>query len=303
MPNDRPSISAYFAKPSSPLPKRKHSPTPQPISKVTSSNANEPIEIDEFVDDDLSIQYLAQPAQKKARISPSRRQPSDAATLQSTAQASGATRTVESFFSKKTDKDARRNRRALAIQQAIDSVGSGGKKALQKYKLADGIASATSPQSGVAFEDYRVSAIDSKDSDKAMDIDRSAADETAEEHDEESETRRRRHAAWQKRLQAPSGLVPRRRSLNLDEAEAREARAALAEARGEEYHPDGEAETPIEERDDPAEVEVLQEAVKGGRGKNMKAGVSRAVKGRGKKKEEVGPSGQTYTPLEKQASP
>jgi hypothetical protein len=75
----------------------------------------------------------------------------------------------------------------------------------------------------------------------------------------------------------------------------------LAEARGEEYQPDDGIGTPVEERDDPAEVEIVSE-IKGGRGRGGKAGASKVVRGRGKKKEEVGPSGQTYTPLEKQVS-
>ncbi|KAJ9099014.1 hypothetical protein QFC20_005771 [Naganishia adeliensis] len=296
----QPSISAYFAKPASPLPKRKHSPTPQSASKATSSNANEPIEIDEFDDDDLSIQYLAEPVQKKARVSPSEGHGSQLVTPSVAAPLLGVPRTVESFFSRKaTDKDGGRGKRALAIQQAIDARGSGAKKALQKYKLANDVIAAHPLPSGVAFDDYRVSATQPTTREVTMDkTDTNGIVEESVRNDEENESRRRRHAAWQKRLQGPSGLVPRRRSLNLDEAEAREARAALAEARGEEYQPEDENATPVDEKDDPAEIELISEAVKGSRAK--KAGAAKAVKGRGKKKEEVGPSGLSYTPLEKQ---
>lgn len=207
---------------------------------------------------------------------------------------------MESFFSRKaTDKDGVRGKRALAIQQAIDARGSGAKKALQKYKLANDVIAAHPPPSGVAFDDYRVSATQPTTGELTMDkTDTNGIVEESVRNDEENESRRRRHAAWQKRLQGPSGLVPRRRSLNLDEAEAREARAALAEARGEESQPEDENATPVDEKDDPAEIELISEAVKGSRAK--KAGAAKAVKGRGKKKEEVGPSGLSYTPLEKQ---
>lgn len=207
---------------------------------------------------------------------------------------------MESFFSRKaTGEDAGRGKRALAIQQAIDARGSGAKKALQKYKLANDVVSANPPPSGVAFDDYHVSATQATNGEVTMDkAGTNGIDEGSMTNDEENETRRQRHAAWQKRLQGPSGLVPRRRSLNLDEAEAREARAALAEARGEEYQPEDENATPVDERDDPAEIELISETVKGSRAK--KPGAAKAVKGRGKKKEEVGPSGLSYTPLEKQ---
>lgn len=219
------------------------------------------------------------------------------------AHAPGASRTVESFFSRKpTEKDGGRGRRALAIQQAIDARGSGARKALQKYKLANDLIPPHSNPSGAAFDDYHVSAAHTSSENQGEAVAR-VMNEESSGNNEEKEIQKRRHEAWQKRLHAPSGLVPRRRSLNLDEAEAREARAALAEARGEEYQPEADdAATPVDGTDDSADIEVISESARGSRAKSTRAGGSRAVRGRGKKKEDVGPSGLSYTPLEKQVS-
>jgi DNA mismatch repair protein MSH3 len=209
---------------------------------------------------------------------------------------------VESFFSKNTtDKDGARNKRALAIQKAIDARGSGARKALQKYKLADDLVIASSRPSGVAFDDYHVSATQAPE---GVNVSKKGngneeSDGTTS-HAPPSQLQQERHEAWQKRLEGPSGLVPRRRSLNLDEAEAREARAALAAARGEEYVPElDEAEMEMEGGGDLGGID-LNESVPASRAKSAKAVGAKSAKGRGKKKEEVGPSGLSYTPLEKQ---
>ncbi len=114
----------------------------------------------------------------------------------------------------------------------------------------------------------------------------------------------RRHEEWQRRVMAPGGIVSRRRSLALDEAAAAEARR---QAGGD---PDGEdgVDTPIVEDDGADEEEEGRKAAEGV-GSRLKekyaaeggeTGKGKA-KGKSKKKEEeVGPSGQTFTPLEKQ---
>ena len=114
----------------------------------------------------------------------------------------------------------------------------------------------------------------------------------------------KRHQEWQRRIMAPGGIVPRRRSLALDEAAAAEARLQA----GEENHDDEENETPqIDDVAGDEEEENRRIADRVGTklkekyaAKGLEA-VKGKAKGKGKKKEEeVGPSGQTYTPLEKQ---
>lgn len=210
---------------------------------------------------------------------------------------------MDSFFSKNgTDKDGARTKRALAIQQAIDARGSGARKALRKYKLADDLMVANSRPSGVAFDDYHVFATPATDGATVSERDHLDQDrEGTSSNDASSQLQKKRHEAWQKRLQGPSGLVPRRRSLNLDEAEAREAKAALAAARGEEYVPDvDEGDLEMEGGGDLGGIDSPAESVSASRSRTIKATTAKPTKGKGRKKEEVGPSGLTYTPLEKQ---
>lgn len=167
---------------------------------------------------------------------------------------------------------------------------------MQKYKLADDVVIASSRPSGVAFDDYHVSATQAKKGNGNPESDGTTL------HAPPSQLQQQRHEAWQKRLQGPSGLVPRRRSLNLDEAEAREARAALAAARGEEYVPDlEEGDMEMDGGGDLGGVDSI-ESLPASRTKSAKATGAKSAKSRGKKKEEVGPSGLSYTPLEKQVS-
>lgn len=87
--------------------------------------------------------------------------------------------------------------------------------------------------------------------------------------------------------------MPRRRSLALDEAAAAEMRRAA----GIDTPEEGEGG-----REDEAdkEVEEASAVATGLRSKYAAKETSTAKKGRKKKEEEVGPSGMTYTPLEKQ---
>jgi DNA mismatch repair protein MSH3 len=102
-------------------------------------------------------------------------------------------------------------------------------------------------------------------------------------------------------------LIPRRRSLALDEAAALEARRQLGLEEGNE---DGDDTPPVvvEDRDE-SDEERQRAADKLGDSLAAKYAAKADAKGKGKGKaaitrkkkvEEVGPSGQTYTPLEKQ---
>lgn len=84
--------------------------------------------------------------------------------------------------------------------------------------------------------------------------------------------------------------IGRRHSLTLEEAEA--SAAGCDGADSDQDEPDeGDAE-------DDEEIEIVGAKMKGLKKKLTKAGS--VLKGKGKAKEEIGPSGQTYTPLEKQ---
>jgi len=128
------------------------------------------------------------------------------------------------------------------------------------------------PSSGSAFETYTLASS-------------SQAPAT-----ERTEAQQKRHAAWVRRLQAPGGLISRRKSLALDEAAAAEARRAAG----------------IEDDDEAIEMDSEDEKNKKkaeGVGSSLSAkfgAKDSKARGKVKKKEEVGPSGQTYTPLEKQ---
>ncbi|KAJ9120824.1 hypothetical protein QFC22_002758 [Naganishia vaughanmartiniae] len=295
------SISTYFAKPASPRPKRKHSPEAHAVGP---SNATEPIELDDDSEfDEFDLQYIEEPAPKKAKSTPSKRKVSN---TESSEPSHSAIRTVDSFFSRKgTDKDAGRDMRALAIQKAFESGGSGARRALKKYKLAEPVIPHRPPPSGAAFEDYQVLPATSRasvnDVNAGSTLEAQAASRGSSEENEAKESRRKRHAQWQNRLHGPTGLVPRRRSLNLDETEAREVRTALAEARGEVYVSDvEESADPADAGDDEEGNAVTAGLTKGGKAKSTKAAIGKTTKGRGKKKEDVGPSGLVYSPLEKQ---
>lgn len=109
------------------------------------------------------------------------------------------------------------------------------------------------------------------------------------------------HEKWHRKVVGGS-LIRRRRSLALDEAEALEARKLITGDDVDEG--DGSATPPIVTVDSDEERQTRAEQV--GNGLAAKYGAKTDGKGkvkavnRKKKEEEVGPSGQTYTPLEKQ---
>ena len=110
----------------------------------------------------------------------------------------------------------------------------------------------------------------------------------------------KRHEAWERRLADPGGIVPRRRSLALDQAAAAALRGQLGD---DEDSPSGQDTPGVELIDVDDDGSKESEAANKLGGELMaKFGANGKVKGKGRKKkvEEIGPSGQTYTPLEKQ---
>ncbi|ORX33699.1 muts domain V-domain-containing protein [Kockovaella imperatae] len=117
-----------------------------------------------------------------------------------------------------------------------------------------------------------------------------------------TEEQQKRHEAWQRRMAEPGGIIPRRRSLALDEAAAAEARKMLMD--GDDAGERTGQDTPGLDLLDASEEDTrtAENAERVGNHLMARFGVNEKSKtGRVKKKEEeVGPSGQTYTPLEKQ---
>lgn len=162
---------------------------------------------------------------------------------------------------------------------------------LKEYRLPK-LARVASAQSGSAFDTYCISVKQSESDDRSIPAETSTAKRSA--------AQTRKHEEWQRRVNAPGGVVPRRRSLALDEAAAAEARKAVAGSDA-----DGEEDaTPIVEDASDDETKKVAEGVASKLAAKYAAKGAETMgkaKGRAKKKEEeIGPSGQTYTPLEKQ---
>lgn len=107
-----------------------------------------------------------------------------------------------------------------------------------------------------------------------------------------TEEEERRHEKWQNAVLGRS--FNRRRSLRLDDAAAMALREELGEDAVAPDQTSGSATpvTPGPEEDQPAESAATS---------TLRAKYAApTTKGRGKKKDDVGPSGMTYTPLEKQ---
>jgi hypothetical protein len=170
--------------------------------------------------------------------------------------------------------------------KAIETILNPGRTALQKYtapKLEhfdqDGPSSTLAP--GPSRNSEAVPSASRSNTDK-----NSTAMEVDVNTDVDAE-RRKRHERWQKKL--GQGLIaPRRNSLPLDQAAAESMDPT---------DPDFEI-FPDDMDNDLAETEPGPSRGKA-RGKVVTSG---KAMGKGKKKEEVGPSGMTYTPLEKQVS-
>ena len=109
------------------------------------------------------------------------------------------------------------------------------------------------------------------------------------------------HEKWHKKV-VGGNLIRRRRSLALDEAAALEARREVGGI--DEAVADGSVTPQVETADSDEERQQQAEQVGAGLAAKYAARVDGKGKGkaagRKKKEEEIGPGGQTYTPLEKQ---
>jgi DNA mismatch repair protein MSH3 len=158
----------------------------------------------------------------------------------------------------------------------------GPNQVLEAFRLTTSTRTGPS-QSGAAFDSFEVP---------------DAGPSSASAFTQRTPEQQALHEQWQRRLlERPGGLIPRRRSLALDEAAAAEARAEIDED-GEDRAENGRGEDGSEEEKQKVAEEI---------GNKLAAKYSAGANGKGKpppkskkKKEEVGPSGQTYTPLEKQ---
>ncbi|KIR32664.1 DNA mismatch repair protein MSH3 [Cryptococcus deuterogattii MMRL2647] len=158
--------------------------------------------------------------------------------------------------------------------------------AIQAYKLPHVIPSQLS-HSGSAFETCSLVP-------QASFVPDSESEASASLTPQRTTEQLNRHEEWKARVLAMSGSFRRRRSLALDEAAAAEVREATGL--------EGE-NTPFDDSDgddDKRESEKNAEEV----GKKLRKYVAKEpaekAKGKGKKKEEIGPSGLAYTALEKQ---
>jgi DNA mismatch repair protein MSH3 len=170
----------------------------------------------------------------------------------------------------------------------ISRPSSSSNATLESYRLPK-LVPARSTQSGSAFDSFTLhhslSAAVSPDPSSSQQRQRTAEQE-------------KRHQAWKDRMLAPGGIMPRRRSLALDEAAAAEA---MGQVIGEGADEDEEGQGEEAAVDEEEEAGKKAAAGVGSRLKEKYAAKPVAsAKGKGKKKEEVGPSGLTYTPLEKQ---
>lgn len=153
-----------------------------------------------------------------------------------------------------------------------------GRAALQAHKLP-APSTTNVPQPGTAFDDYSVG----------------LSVEQRPEMVERTQDQERRHREWQRRVAAPEGLVPRRRSLALDDAEAEGAVSAGDGELGPEDAADGAEDRDVHEESSIGHVLRAKYAAP-----NKSTASKATAKGKSKKQEETGPSGLVYTPLEKQ---
>ncbi|TYJ59150.1 hypothetical protein B9479_000139 [Cryptococcus floricola] len=163
-------------------------------------------------------------------------------------------------------------------------------QALSNYGLPRS-SNAPPSQSGSAFDTFSVFS-------QASVVPDSQPDPPASQVIRRTEEQERRREMWQTRIASMGGALRRRRSLALDEAAAAEARKAGMDMPGS----DDEG-TPIEVQDDmyPEEEDKTKKANARLSRYSAKEPVAAKGKGKGKgKAAAVGPSGQTYTPLEKQ---
>nr|XP_019050346.1 DNA mismatch repair protein MSH3 [Kwoniella bestiolae CBS 10118]OCF29276.1 DNA mismatch repair protein MSH3 [Kwoniella bestiolae CBS 10118] len=230
-----------------------------------------PTENVETNQDDPIIDLTGSPPSKKPKTLPSPRQPPTKSSL---------TQPTSSYF----NKPARKSSASSTPQPITTSTSTSA--TLESYRLPKtGIPSLS--QSGRAFDVYSVTT--------------GAGPSTITRSAEQQ----RRHELWEERLSSNGGIIRRRRSLALDEAAAAELRRGMGI---ETPNVDSGTNTPTME--EPDEVDLEDESRRRaaeGVGSKLAAKYAskvpdgaKSARGKGKKKEEVGPSGQTYTPLEKQ---
>jgi DNA mismatch repair protein MSH3 len=154
---------------------------------------------------------------------------------------------------------------------------------LQSYKLPRAVPAGSASHAGSAFDTFSYA----------------APEDFPRPSQERTPAQQAKHEAWHRKV-VGGNLIPRRRSLALDDAAAAEARKQLG------LEEDDGAEVAVVEDGDNSEEERQKAAEKLGDTLAAKYGAKTDAKGKGKavsrkkKVEEVGPSGQTYTPLEKQ---
>ena len=227
-------------------------------------------------DDDDVVDLTASPPPKRTKL-----QNGPAVTAVTAQRKTSLAQTTSSYFAKTvpstSESTSERGKPAVETSTA--------KTSLETYKLKSS-RPAPSSQSGAAFQAFSAPA--------SAPENEAGPSRTAEQE--------RRRQAWERKL-VSGRLVPRRRSLKLDEAAATEARiaAGLVDAEDVEEGTQTPAlDEPILPQDDMEE----QPAPDLGESKFKKYAAKGSDvangKGRKKKKEEVGPSGMTYTPLERQ---
>lgn len=282
----RPSISAFFKRKSPPL----VSPTIKSPSVKQETTHNKVIDIVDDDDDDI-LEVSGPSSSKKPRTS--------ARSKGAAARRAALTQPTSSYFNQASPKASE-----IKAQKHDEAPVAGPSRLPDNAKRSTALDAFRLPPvhrpqpaaSGSAFGNYSLAPV-------------SQAVQSLQER-VRTEEQDRRHEAWQYRLMAPGGLVPRRRSLALDEAAASEARRL---AGGDDVDPVGSGEhTPLPEPE-PEDAAALNSEDESRKTEAESVGNKLAAKfaakgsdvqngkGRKKKKEEdVGPSGQTYTPLEKQ---
>jgi DNA mismatch repair protein MSH3 len=161
-----------------------------------------------------------------------------------------------------------------AGKSASPSSFSGPNATIQSYRLPKVSASQKEDSSGSAFGSYTLPPLS----------------QPLPPPSQRTEEQERRHANWQR---LAGNVIPRRRSLALDEAAAAELRGASGIETPEEEEGD-------KEDDNESSTSTTAAALRSKFSAKEPAPAATAKRGRKKKEEEIGPSGQTYTPLEKQ---
>ncbi len=271
----RPSISAFFTK------------TPQKRAATgpgTTSARSSP-DIVDITDD---VDAVAGRPTKRARTAGGD-VGEDSEAPRSRVASAGKTSTFFQSASSTSQSQAQKQAQTAARCRAIlDAAAPPARAVLSKYRAAARLDGAGAVgHSGRAFEAYGLGQGDTNvpDGGEATPSQR-ARDPAAQA----------RHEAWQRRTGSMTGLVPRRRSLPLEEAAARAVAGSGGDDNGEEGDED-EAAAVLS--DDEGQEEAGPRI---GRAAPAAATVASKGKprGKGKKAEPVGPSGLPFTPLEKQ---